>query len=90
MSLDPFNPSEVRAFVMEHLLEDLTKSKDPDVGKLYTALLGGATLHLLTTGAGVLDGSVSEDSGSLLHLFEVWMGRRWVRFTVTEKAEETP
>lgn len=85
MSLDPFNPSEVRVFVMEHLLESLTQSKDPEVGKLYTALLGGATLHLLTTAAGVLDDS--EDNDSLMHLFEVWVGRRWVRFNIAEKVE---
>jgi len=85
VSLDPFNPDEVRVFVMEHLLESLTQSKDPGVGKLYTALLGGATLHLLTTAAGVLDDS--EDNDSLRHLFEVKIGRRWVRFNIAEKVE---
>lgn len=70
---------------MEHLLESLTQSKDPEVGKLYTALLGGATLHLLTTAVGVLDDS--EDNDSLRHLFEIKIGRRWVRFNIAEKVE---
>jgi hypothetical protein len=90
VSLDPFNPDEVRAFVMRHLVESLTKSKDPGLDEIYTALLSGATLHLLTTSVGSLGDLDSEDSDSLLHLFEVKMGRRRVRFNITEKDEGTP
>lgn len=83
MSLNPFNHAEVRTFVMERILKNLTLSKDPDWGKVYTALLGDAELRLIASSAGSLDGPIKSEE-SIVHTVEVDVDHRWIRFNVVE------